>query len=231
MKPQQTVRPMNRYNIVEHFVSINGEGPKSGELSLFIRFKGCNLNCSYCDTKWANESDVIYKAMTKEQIVSLINQSGVLNVTITGGEPLYQNEIIQLLRYLSENTKKNIEIETNGSINIKDVKDIERSPCLTMDYKLPSSGEEYKMDLENFKYLTGSDSLKFVIGDFIDLKRAEELIYMYELQGRVNIFFSPVYGKIKIEEIVSFIKERELMGVKFQLQLHKYVWHPDKIGV
>lgn len=161
----------------------------------------------------------------------LVNNSVAMNITITGGEPLFQPGIYELLEYLCKNTSKVIEIETNGSIDVKSFKTIDNPPLLTMDYKLPSSGENSRMNLNNFDHLTIKDTVKFVIGDSEDLKRAEEIIYRYSLQGRVSIYFSPVFGQIDMEEIVNFIKERELNRVKFQLQLHKYVWHPDRIGV
>lgn len=84
---------MKAYQVVESFVSINGEGRRAGQLALFIRFAGCNLRCSYCDTMWANEPGVAYTWMTKEEIYDLVRESGVENVTITGGEPLLQKDI------------------------------------------------------------------------------------------------------------------------------------------
>ena len=78
------------YKVVETFISINGEGQHAGELALFIRFAGCNLNCNYCDTRWANQPDVVYQEMTETEIKALVTDSGVRNVTLTGGEPLLQ---------------------------------------------------------------------------------------------------------------------------------------------
>ena len=84
------------YKIVERFVSINGEGKFSGQLATFIRFAGCNLNCSFCDTKWANQLDVKYELMTADEIYNYIKETGIINVTLTGGEPLIQNNISEL---------------------------------------------------------------------------------------------------------------------------------------
>ena len=89
------------YQVVEHFVSINGEGPLAGQLAVFIRFKGCNLSCAYCDTKWANEGDAPFIPMTAEEIHQYILGTGVRNVTLTGGEPLLQPHIIELLAFLT----------------------------------------------------------------------------------------------------------------------------------
>ena len=90
---------------------------------------------------------------------------------------------------------------------------------------------ETYMLTENFSYLTLRDSVKFVVGDFRDLERAEEIINEYGLTNRCHVYFSPVFGKIKPEEIVEFIKNRKLNGVRLQLQLHKIIWHPDMRGV
>ena len=84
---------MNKYKVVETFVSINGEGTRAGQLAMFVRFKGCNLRCEYCDTMWANEKDAEYKVMSGEELLDSIKNSGVKNVTLTGGEPLLQNNI------------------------------------------------------------------------------------------------------------------------------------------
>ena len=76
--------------VVEQFVSINGEGKRAGQLALFVRFAGCNLKCEYCDTKWANEKDVPYDSYTAQDLYNQIKERGVTNVTLTGGEPLLQ---------------------------------------------------------------------------------------------------------------------------------------------
>ena len=89
------------YNVVEKFVSINGESKFAGQLAVFIRFRGCNLNCVYCDTKWANTADAPAEQMTKEEIYDYIKSTGVRNVTLTGGEPLLQKGIQELLEYFS----------------------------------------------------------------------------------------------------------------------------------
>ena len=75
---------MSKYEVVEKFVSINGEGTKAGQLAVFIRFKGCNLNCKYCDTKWANEQETPSQPMTEKEILDYVLSTGVKNVTLTG---------------------------------------------------------------------------------------------------------------------------------------------------
>ena len=144
---------MHKYKIAEIFESINGEGTLAGQLAFFIRFTGCNLNCSYCDTKWANVPDAKYTEMTADEILSEVKKSGIKNVTVTGGEPLIQQEIIPLLETLCGDGRY-VEIETNGSADVSEVVKIKgERPALTMDYKLPASGMESHMRTENFALL------------------------------------------------------------------------------
>ena len=130
--------------VVEKLVSINGEGSKAGQLGVFIRFAGCNLDCVYCDTKWANEKDVSYSEMSKEEIYEYIKSTGVRNITVTGGEPLLQDGIYEFLEYLSLDKELFVEIETNGSVDISLFKKIDNTPSFTMDYKLDYSKMEKK---------------------------------------------------------------------------------------
>ena len=238
MKLLQTVLFMKKvgidnmdFKVVEKFVSVNGEGTRSGQLAIFIRLAGCNLNCSYCDTTWANSKDVPYELMTSEEIYDFIKTTHVRNITLTGGEPLLQEGILELLEMLSKDKALHIEIETNGSVPIDKFLNIENPPSFTMDYKLPSSGMENNMVLENFKYLTNKDTVKFVSGSFEDLEKAKYIINTYDLIDKTNIYISPVFGKIKMDSIVDFMKNNNLNGVTLQMQLHKVIWEPTKRGV
>ncbi len=165
-----------------------------------------------------------------EDLVEYVKSTGVKNVTLTGGEPLLQADIACLIELLGASGAE-VEIETNGSVPLKDILSISPRPAVTADYKLPSSGMEKYMLTENFSYLTLRDAVKFVVGDMRDLARAEEIIKVYGLTDRCRVYFSPVFGKINPEEIAEFMKERKLNGVRLQLQLHKIIWKPDKRGV
>ena len=219
------------FKVVEKFVSVNGEGTRSGQLAIFIRFAGCNLNCSYCDTTWANAKDVPYKLMTAEEIYEYIKAAKVRNITLTGGEPLLQEGILELLEILSKDKTLHIEIETNGSVPLEKFLNMENPPSFTMDYKLPSSNMEDKMVLENFKFLTNKDTVKFVSGSLEDLEKAKYIISTYTLIDKTNIYISPVFGKIEMDSIVEFMKDNNLNGVTLQMQLHKVIWEPSKRGV
>ena len=217
--------------VVEKFVSINGEGRRCGQLATFIRFAGCNLNCGYCDTAWANDRKVAFDPMTAEEVYAYIKETQVTNVTLTGGEPLLQKDMGELLELLSQNPELYVEIETNGSVLLSKFSDLENPPSFTMDYKLPSSGMERMMALENFDHLTEKDTVKFVSGSMADLEKARELINKYKLTEKTCIFISPVFGEIELESIVDFMKDNQMNGVNMQVQLHKIIWDPNERGV
>ncbi len=222
---------MAKYEIVEHFVSINGEGTRAGQLAFFLRLKGCNLSCRYCDTKWANQADCACTIMTETEMGALVKESGIQNVTITGGEPLNREHMDLLLEYLSKIPGISIEIETNGSVDLLPYRKLSDQIHFTMDYKLPYSDMESKMNTANFGLLTKQDTVKFVIGSFDDLERTKEILNQYELIGKVSIYLSPVFGAIEPNEIVAFMIENKWNQVQIQLQLHKFIWSPDQKGV
>lgn len=214
--------------VIEKFTSINGEGLKQGELAVFIRFAGCNLRCSYCDTRYSFENPKFIDESV-EEIMDYVRKANVKNITITGGEPLLQKNINELLEKLT-NEGYNVEIETNGSINIKD---FVNNPNIsyTLDYKLPVSLMEKSMDTENYKYITKKDSVKFVCGSDLDLKRMKEIIDEFDLTSKTNCIISPVFNMIKLESIVDFMKDNNLNNLKMQIQIHKVIWDPNERGV
>lgn len=222
---------MCKLDVVEKFVSINGEGTKAGQLAVFIRFKGCNLACEYCDTQWANQPDAPAQQMTAGEIVDYVISTGVKNVTLTGGEPLLREGIEDVIAQLADHML-NVEIETNGSISLKKICDLQKeNVTFTMDYKLSCSGMEKVMCLDNFRILGKNDTVKFVVGCHDDLIKTKKIIDDYRLNGKCNLYISPVFGSIKLEDIVDFMKQNVMNNVNMQIQLHKVIWDPDKKGV
>lgn len=232
----------NTFSVVEHFISINGEGRRAGQLSLFIRFAGCNLCCEYCDTKWANEPDVTCQEYSVDQIYHMIKESKVKNITLTGGEPLIQSNISRLLEELRKDSSLRVEIETNGSVDIKPFlekrqvdecdKTLQDNVTFTLDYKTGVSGMEEKMHMDNYVNLRSQDTVKFVVGSKEDLQKAKNVIETYHLTEKgCGIYFSPCFGKIDPKEIVDFMIEHRLNDMNVQLQLHKFIWNPDERGV
>ena len=217
--------------VAEKFISINGEGVRAGELAVFVRFQGCNLACHYCDTKWALAKDCPCEEMNPEQIHTYIKGTGITNVTLTGGEPLLHKEMDRLLAILLADKDLRVEIETNGAVDLRKFCSCPGRPVFTMDYKLPSSGYERSMVLENFELLSKGDTVKFVSGSTEDLERAYEIIREYDLLRKCHVYFSPVFGDIEPAEIVNFMMDHKLNEARLQIQMHKVIWDPDKRGV
>ena len=191
----------------------------------------CNLDCVYCDTKWANEKDVSYSEMSKEEIYEYIKSTGVRNITVTGGEPLLQDGIYEFLEYLSLDKELSVEIETNGSVDISLFKKIDNTPSFTMDYKLDYSNMENKMFLDNLKNLDKRDVIKFVSGSQKDLEILKNIVEKYNLIERTKVYVSPVFGAIEPSVIVDWMIENNLNGMNLQIQMHKIIWDPEKKGV
>ena len=218
--------------VAEKFISINGEGTRAGELAVFVRFTGCNLRCSYCDTMWANEPGCPYEEMSPAQICDYVRSTGIENVTLTGGEPLLQKDMDKLISLLISKCGVRVEIETNGAVDLRPFAELpEGRPLFTMDYKLPSSGYEDRMIAENFSVLEKEDTVKFVSGSRADLERAGEIIEKYGLLDRCHVYFSPVFGRIEPAEIVDFMLNKRMNKARIQIQMHKVIWDPNERGV
>jgi 7-carboxy-7-deazaguanine synthase len=201
--------------INEIFYSIQGEGRWTGLPNIFIRTAGCNLLCSYCDTKYAFNTN---REMTITEIINEIKNYKCNHICITGGEPLIQNETNDLIDILC---KKNylICLETNGSINLKTMLD-KKSIIISLDIKCPSSGMDKKMCFENIYHLDIKDQLKFIIGNKEDYKYAKKIVQSYKIN--CPIFFQPVEGT-NIKELACLILADRL-NVKLGLQIHKIIW-------
>lgn len=217
--------------VIETFLSIDGEGPTSGQLAAFVRFQGCNLRCRWCDTTYSFSEDNVTAWMTPEEIYSFIKSTGAYCVTLTGGEPLIQQGIDPLLRLLNDDTALLTHIETNGSVDVSPFR--EKFPRLSfiLDYKLLGSGMTDRMCINNLQTATMEDAYKFVVSSRADLEQAAAVIGQYGLCKKTQVFFSPVLGEIRPAEMVDFLKEKTLSRVRLQLQLHKYIWDPAERGV
>ncbi|MDR0942972.1 MAG: radical SAM protein [Ruminococcus sp.] len=213
--------------VVEMFWGINGEGLKSGSPAAFIRFSGCNLSCSWCDTAWANSEDCPVTYKTPEDIYNKLLDRGIKNVTLTGGEPLLQKNIGNLLKLLVSDSYFNTEIETNGSIPLDYIRRSGEKISFTVDCKLPSSGMSENVCYKNFGLLGKRDCVKFVAGTEADLFEAARIMKEYSLTKRTNIFISPVSDMLAPEIIADFIVENTL-DARLALQLHKIIWGNQK---
>ena len=209
----------------EIFYSLQGESSYAGRPCVFIRLTGCNLRCSYCDTRYAYEEG---REMDLDLIIDQVFSHRCPLVEITGGEPLIQAETPALILRLLERNRK-VLLETNGSQNIQKVDD----RCVrVVDIKCPSSGMEARNDLENLNRLGSNDELKFVIGDRIDFEYARGILDDGRpfIPEETPVHFSPVFGKLEPKLLAQWILEEHL-GVRLQLPLHKILWDPNQRGV
>lgn len=221
---------MYSYPLVEKFISINGEGPKSGTLSAFLRMRGCNLNCNYCDTAWANQSDCPCERVSTDDILDWLRDRGVKNVTLTGGEPLAVPHISRLIEAMGE-AGFSVEVETNGSVALDKFDALAHRPAFTLDYKCPDSGMEDFMNVDNYSLLRPDDAVKFVVSSQRDLDKAKKVIQKYRLTSRCNVYLSAVFGRIEPQDIVAYMAAHCWNNVHLQLQMHKFIWSPQQRGV
>lgn len=219
------------FPIIEQFLSVDGEGPTAGRLAAFVRFQGCNLRCSWCDTTYSFEQENVTAYRTAEEIYKIIKESGASCVTLTGGEPLLQPEIGSLLKILNEDDSLLTHIETNGSVDITPFVEEFPNLCFIVDYKLEGSNMTAQMNENNLTAVRPVDTYKFVVSSLRDLQQATDVIRKNRLCERTQVFFSPVLGKIEPAEIVEFMKTERLDKVRLQLQLHKIIWDPVQKGV
>ena len=180
---------------------------------------------------WANKHDVKADTLTEFEIYDYIKSTGVTNVTLTGGEPLLRDNIENLLRILSSDKSLFVEIETNGSVDLAPYRDISENVSFTLDYKLPGSGMESKMNMDNYEELSKVDTVKFVVSDVTDLDKARQIILDYKLTEKCNVYLSPVFGRIEPVEIVNYMIEHKMNKINMQLQMHKIIWDPEMKGV
>ncbi|KYK28707.1 hypothetical protein AYK20_06745 [Thermoplasmatales archaeon SG8-52-1] len=204
--------------INEIFYSLQGEGKWTGLPNIFIRTTGCNLRCAFCDTKYAYDTG---KEMTLDIILEQIRKYPCKYVCLTGGEPLLQNEILKLIELLLERKYK-LCIETNGSINIKDISN--KSIMISLDIKCPSSNMHERNDFLNINLLRNDDQIKFIIKDKKDYNYAKEIVKKYK--PRCMVFFQPVWG-INPNKIANWIISDGL-DIKLGLQIHKILWGDKK---
>ena len=207
----------------EIFYSLQGEGITTGYPTVFIRLTGCNLRCTYCDTVYAYEEG---REMSVNEIADRVKDYGAHYICITGGEPLLQKaELKMLLSLLGKHT---VTVETNGSVAVGD---LDFSYCrFAMDIKTPGSGMDEHTDFSNLDYLNKNDEIKFIIGSRTDYDFAREIIEKYNLEGKVLVTFSPVFG-VQPRYLAQWVLEDKLYLVRVQLQLHKYIWDPEARGV
>ena len=211
--------------IYETFSSIQGESTHAGRLCFFIRLAGCNLRCSYCDTRKA-QTVSSGRIRSLDELVDEAERSGLRLIEITGGEPMLQPATPELCRRLLERGFE-VLMETNGSV---DLSAVPRGVRRIIDWKTPFSGESEKMFDGNFLNLRPGDEVKFVIAGRNDYDAALEVIRRFRIAEHATILFAPVFGEIEPRTLVEWMLA-DRVPARLNLQLHKVIWTPDAEGV
>ena len=210
--------------ISEIFCSIQGESTYAGLPCIFVRLAGCNLRCDYCDTVYSYKNEI---TLTIDDIIKKVKEyAPVKLVEITGGEPLMQPKVCQLIETLNNDGYK-ILLETNGSISLENIPEY---VIKIVDVKCPGSGEEKSFSLENLECIhQEKDEIKFVLTDNFDYNWAKDFVLKSKLND-YEILFSPVSDKLNPQDLAKWIIDDKL-NVRMQLQLHKIIWDKNKRGV
>jgi 7-carboxy-7-deazaguanine synthase len=208
----------------EIFYSIQGESTRAGQPCVFVRLTACDLRCSWCDTAYAFDEG---RKMSVAEVVEAVTRYDCPLVEITGGEPLLQEDVYELMTRLEE-AGRTVMLETGGHRSIARVPG---SVFKVVDIKCPGSGEADRNDWANLERLSAHDEVKFVIGDRIDYEFARDVIDRHRLAGRAAaVLMSPVHGVLEPRTLSEWILADRL-PVRLQVQLHKYIWPPDTRGV
>ena len=208
----------------EIYRSIQGESTWAGKPCVFVRLTFCDLRCTYCDTEYAFYEG---KKQTLPEIVDAVMKLNTPLVEITGGEPLLQKNVLPLMTMLAD-AGCTILLETSGA---HDISKVDARVHRIMDLKTPGSGEVERNLWSNIDHLADRDEVKFVIGSREDYEWSRDKIERYDLTKKCHaVLFSPIFGRIDPREIVDWMLADHL-DVRFQLQMHKFIWTPTQRGV
>jgi 7-carboxy-7-deazaguanine synthase len=208
----------------EIFYSIQGESTRAGHPCVFVRLTACDLRCSWCDTEYAFHEG---RKMSIDEVLEQVGRYECSTVEITGGEPLLQEDVYELMdRLLAQ--RRTVLLETGGH---RPVTRVPAGVIKIVDVKCPGSGEADRNDWDNLQRLTPHDEVKFVIKDRGDYEFARTVIRQHDLAARcAAVLFSPVHAVMNPKSLAEWMLEDRLPA-RLQLQLHKYIWPPDTRGV
>lgn len=209
--------------VAEMFSSIQGESSYAGLPCTFIRLAGCNLNCVYCDTVYAREGG---KVFSLDRIIKFVRKQSNELVCVTGGEPLLQDAVRDLIAVLIEMEKRVI-VETNGSMPINK---IPSQAIRVVDVKTPASGEAESFYMRNLEEIKADDEIKFVVCDKRDFVWALDFIKSNTLEKKCKLLISPAYGLVTADKAAKWILDSGL-DLRLNIQLHKVIWGADARGV
>jgi len=207
--------------VCEIFASIQGESTYAGRPCTFVRMSGCNLRCSYCDTKYSYEEGA---DLSVDNVYAIVDNAAIRLVEITGGEPLLQKEGVAELTALLLDSGYTVLMETNGTLPIGE---IDKRVIVIMDVKTPASGMSLNNNFSNFQHLKRSDEVKFVICNKNDYLWARRIVQEEGLPSRCEVLFAPAFGSLEPRKLAEWIIADRL-PVRLNLQLHKYIFGPDE---
>jgi 7-carboxy-7-deazaguanine synthase len=202
--------------ITEIFHSLQGEARPAGYPTAFIRLTGCPLRCVYCDTSYAFQGGT---RLGIAEVLERIAPYGVRHVCVTGGEPLAQPACLELLAALCD-AGYTVSLETSGAL---DISAVDARVMVVLDIKTPDSGESARNLWANLARLKPEDQLKFVICSRADYDWAKNVLGEYQLERLCEVLFSPAWGQLPARDLAEWVLADRL-PVRFQLQLHKYLW-------
>lgn len=208
----------------EMYRSVQGESTFAGLPCVFVRLAVCDSRCKWCDTPHAfNQGE----RMTRAAVLAKALSFDCPLVEITGGEPLLQPDVFPLMTELCD-ANRTVLLETSGA---HDVSGVDQRVRIILDLKCPDSGESHRNRWANLELLKPSDEIKFVIASRRDWDWAAGAIRDHRLDERFTCLVSCVFGSVQPVELVNWLLESGLDRVRFQLQMHKFIWEPTKRGV
>ncbi len=208
--------------VTEIFFSIQGEGTRAGLPCAFVRFTGCDLRCVYCDTAYAFHGG---RDMSQEEILAEVARFRSRLVLLTGGEPLLQRELPALARQLLARGHE-VLVETHGQ---RPLDGLPEGVVRIVDVKTPGSGE-VATDLAYLDRLGPRDEVKFVVCSRDDFEWSRDVVRRHALEGRVQVLFSPVWGRVEPRDLAEWILSSGL-DARLSLQIHKVIWGAEARGV
>lgn len=215
------------YNVSEIFLSIQGEGTRIGRPCTFVRMQGCKLRCVWCDTPYALDHRHIEHQLSGQQIIDRVEALHCKFIEFTGGEPLEQPGVFSLMSALCDKDYE-VVVETGGHV---DISLVDPRVFRIVDIKCPDSKMMTLNRYQNISCLNSNDEVKFVIGSVHDYEWAKEMIEEFDLHSKAGaILMSCAYGILPYNVLAEWILKDNL-NVRFQPQLHKFIWEPDRRGV
>jgi 7-carboxy-7-deazaguanine synthase len=205
-----------RLKLTEIFRSLQGEADTAGIPTVFVRLTGCPLRCQYCDTAYAFHGGQWHDL---EDVMHQVRAFDTHHVCVTGGEPLAQKGCLTLLRQLCDAGLR-VSLETSGAMPLQDV---DSRVVKVVDVKTPGSGEEGRNRYEELQRLEAKDLVKFVICSREDYEWSRAKLQELQLAARCTVLFSPSHEQLQPGTLADWLLADHL-PVRFQLQLHKYLW-------